>query len=189
MPAKRRACALLALACSVGAASLHEYLNFTSRTDLCGAQRDDGVFLAWIETTGGVPNVFTGTVAPDGGGVDIRQLSAFADDDGTGLSGLTMTPDGAALFWLSGPVSSVNPSSEVDADAYAYRLWRWRRGDAAPATVHVFRPDGGVWSARGARRHPVATLQNSSLPVRIAKSRRNDFGRCLFLLRSAPLVG
>ena len=141
-------CAALAIsAASLKAASLPDALSFTSREQLVV----DADFVAWVEITGGVANVFGGS--PTGGAPAPRALTSFSSDDGTVLPGLQLVrpslyPSGL-LLWTQGPTDGANPTSSI-APPVASTLMALAIGGASaqgtpilvgPAVVAVS-PDG-----------------------------------------------
>jgi len=97
-PALVVACAgaLLALPAAARPFTLEEVLSAPYPTGLVAAKAADRI--AWVENDRGVRNVWT-AAAP---GFEPVKLTSYAEDDGQEISGLALTPDGAALVYVRG---------------------------------------------------------------------------------------
>jgi hypothetical protein len=101
LPALLVACAWALLALFAGPAvarpfTLEDVLSAPYPTGLVAAQAADRI--AWVENDRGARNAWT-AAAP---GFEPVQLTAYTEDDGQELTGLTLTPDGSALVYVRG---------------------------------------------------------------------------------------
>src|SRR5437899_6016677 len=87
---------LFCAACSLGAATLEQYLSAPFASELTAAP--PGGKIAWILNERGARNIWV-AAAPDYKG---RRLTAYKDDDGQDIAELAWTVDGRSLIYTRG---------------------------------------------------------------------------------------
>ncbi|MEO8451048.1 MAG: S9 family peptidase, partial [Gemmatimonadota bacterium] len=116
--------------------------------------------VAWVNNAKGVRNVWVAS-APDYKG---RQLTAYATDDGQEISELSLSPDGATVFYVRGGGANRRgeiPNPTSDPAGQEQNIWRVSLTGGAAAKVAagtspeispkgdlvVFASKGQIWSA------------------------------------------
>jgi hypothetical protein len=124
--------------------TLEQVLSYAFCYELVSARKADRI--AWLENEEGRRNVYT-AAAPDFRRV---RLTSFMDDDGTDLSGLAISDDGAVVVFVRGHNPNrqgwiANPSHLPDGAEQA--IWGVRTVDRKPfriaaGSAPVLSPDG-----------------------------------------------
>jgi len=109
--------------------TLEQILSYSFSYDLVSAKKADRI--AWFEFKQGTRNVYT-AAAPDFKPV---RLTNFADDDGTDLTSLSISDDGAVIVFVRGHDPNrqgwvANPSQFPDGSEQA--IWAVRPREAKP---------------------------------------------------------
>jgi dipeptidyl-peptidase-4 len=109
--------------------ALEQILSYSFSYDLVSAKKADR--LAWLEFNQGTRNVYT-AAAPDFKPV---RLTNFMDDDGTDLTSLSISDDGAVIVFVRGHDPNrqgwvANPSQFPDGSEQA--IWAVRPSEAKP---------------------------------------------------------